>query len=300
MHTLKERIKQFPWMFEGRQIRLGVGCSPLGQAGQNGEDAKLLRACYAAGFRYFDTSCDYGESELVVGEFLAEIDRQTVFIATKSNFPFQQPDGFDVFVRNFYESFTRLQTDYIDLYQIHDTNRYRVCEAEVIPFLMERQKEGMIGGFGMGTRSHTAHKRAIIDGKMQSNLSFLDYNLLKTTASSIIELSRQYGTAFINASVLYFGVLQSENPLAMDFPQGVLAFAVKMQELCKRLEIDICAAALQFSLLNPDIDMTLNGMKEQQNLEDTMRAMQNPLYPEQWEAIFVLQRSCASIQVEDE
>jgi len=263
-------------------------------------DAALLERCYAAGFRYYDTSRAYGESERVVGQFLRRIDRKTVFVATKARFFYQEADGFARFKRSYYESFERLQTEYIDLFQIHDTDNYRACEAQVIPFLEARRAEKQIGAFGLGTRAHKAHANGITNGRMQSSLSYMDYNLLKTSAEGIIALSRRHGTAFINGSILYFGLVKSDNPLETDFPPQVKAFAADMQALCREAGVDITAAAVQFPLLHPDIDMTLIGVKRQSNLDDTIRAMRHPLHPEQWAAIIALQAGCASIGVEDE
>jgi len=301
MTAIQQQIRQFAWQFEGRPIRLGVGCAGLGRNGADmAADAALLERCYAAGFRYFDTSRAYGESEQAVGQFLRQIDRKTVFVATKSRFFFQEADGFERFKTSYYESFERLQTDYIDLFQIHDTDNYRVCEAQVIPFLEARRAEGQIGAFGLGTRSLKAHQNGIVSGRMPSSLSYLDYNLLKTSAANTIALSRRHGTAFINGSILYFGLIKSQNPMETDFPPHVKAFAADMQALCRGIGADINAAAIQFPLLHPDIDMTLIGIKRQGNLDDTIQAMRHPLYPAQWAAIAARQADCASIGVEDE
>ena len=300
MTDIQQKVRSYAWQFEGRTIRLGIGCSAFGQGYEGAGELPLLEQCYEMGFRYFDTSRSYGESELVVGNLLRQIDRKTVFVATKSRFPFQEADGFEQFKRNFYESFTRLQTDYIDLFQIHDTNNYRVCAGEVIPFLEARRDEGIIGAFGLGTRSQKAHQNGIAGKRIFSSLSYLDYNLLKTSAAESIALSRKHGTAFINGSVMYFGLLKSPDPMSMDFGAPVKAFAVKMQALCKEIGADISAASLQFSLLNPDIDMTLIGIKRQSNLDNVLQAMRHPLFPEQWAAIAALQNECADIHIEAE
>ena len=300
MTAIQQKIRAHAWRFEGKDIRLGVGCAGLGRGEPDSGEIALLERCYDTGFRYFDTSRSYGESERVLGAFLKHIERKSVFVATKSRYPFREADGFAQFERNFYDSFTRLHTDFIDLFQIHDTDNYNVCIDRVIPFLEARRNEDIIGAFGLGTRSLMAHKHGILGGRMHSSLSYLDYNLLKTAAAEVIALSRAYGTAFINASVLYFGLLKSEDPMAADFPLPVKTLAADIQAFCASQGIDICAAALQFPLLHPDIDMTLVGIKRQQNLDDAINAMRHPLHPSQWAAIAALQAGCAGICLEDE
>jgi D-threo-aldose 1-dehydrogenase len=302
---IKEKIRQYRWNFEGRSIPMGVGCAWV-SATENGEEGtEILLKSYEAGFRYYDTSRRYGESELIVGRFLREIDRKTIFLATKAGFNYQEPGGFEQFKRDFYESFTRLGVEYIDLYQIHDTENYDRCVPEVIPFLRERQKEGLIGYIGLGTRSLASHCQGVACGDLESSLSYMDYNLLKLSARPLIELARQRGTAFVNASVLLFGVIKSPDPLARNPPAygpDLLhrKFAKKMQDLCRDLGIDIVAASLQFSLLNPDIDMTLNGLRRMSNLESTINAMRARIEPEHWAAITELQRTHPTIGIPDE
>ncbi|MDR1947908.1 MAG: aldo/keto reductase [Spirochaetaceae bacterium] len=302
---IKEKIRQYRWAFEGRSIPMGIGCAWVSAEENEKENLKILCKSYETGFRYYDTSRRYGESELMVGRFLREIDRKTIFLATKAGFRPQDADGFENFKRDFYESFTRLGVDYIDLYQIHDTENYDLCVPEVIPFLKERRKEGMIGYIGLGTRSLVSHCQGVACGDLESSLSYMDYNLLKLSALPLIELARQHGTAFVNASVLLFGLIKNPDPLAIDPPAygpKLLhrQFAKKMQELCRNIGIDIVAASLQFSLFNPDIDMTLNGLRRMSNLESTINAMRARIEPEQWAAITELQRTHPNIRIPDE
>ncbi len=316
MENIKERISQFQWDFEGRKLRIGVGCAWVGRGESYRdtvkEDVFLLMQCYEKGFRYFDTAREYGESECTVGEFLRQIDRSTVFLATKAQYRpakdkdgnfLRQPEAFEQFKRLFYESFERLGVDHIDLYQVHDSDSYGICMDEVIPFLEERKKEGMIDYIGMGTRSLTAHCQALADGHVDSALSYMDYNLLKLSAEPVVQLAKEKKAAFINSSVLLFGLLKEGDPTEKNV--GGLGnkrrkFAKKLLELCERNGIDSIAASLQYSLLNPDIDMTLNGIKRISNLESTIQAMKNPLYPEQWADLFRFQDQCDNIRIPDE
>ncbi|MDR0670520.1 MAG: aldo/keto reductase [Treponema sp.] len=302
---IKEKIRRYRWNFQGRSIPMGVGCAWV-SADENIEaGVELLLKSYEAGFRYYDTSRRYGESELVVGRFLREIDRKTIFLATKAGFKFEEPGGVEQFKRDFYESFTRLGVEYIDLYQIHDTENYDRCVPEIIPFLKERQKEGLIGYIGLGTRSLAAHSQGVACGDLESSLSYMDYSLLKLSAQPLIELARRCGTAFINASVLHFGLIKSPDPLTFRPPAWGPALlqrrlAKEMQDLCRSLGIDIVAASLQFSLLNPDIDMTLNGLRRMSNLESTLNAMRARIEPEHWAAITELQRTHPTVGIPDE
>jgi len=312
MLSIKEKIPRYLWNYKGRSIRLGVGCAHLQKFGENAdlkpfeESRAILLKCYETGFRYYDTSRQYGDSEISVGEFIKEIDRNTIFLATKGNYKPRDPDGFETFKRNFYESFERLHTDYIDLFQIHDVDYYGVCCEKVIPFLLERKKEGMIGYIGQGTRSIRAHIQGVADGYVESMLSYLDYNLIKGSAKRAIDVAKKHDAAFINASVLMFGLMKKEHP---DFQEGkkfigpvkwARELLFKMCDYCEINNIDMVAASLQYSLLNPDITITLNGIKRFSNLESTIRSMDTVIYPEQWAGIFELQSEHEHFYYEDE
>ena len=108
---IKEKIRQYRWNFEGRSIPMGIGCAWVSNYYNEAEEGvRLLDRTYEEGFRYYDTSRSYADSELVVGEFLKHIDRKSIFLSTKSRF---EPKAFGAaaftrFKQNFYESFERM------------------------------------------------------------------------------------------------------------------------------------------------------------------------------------------------
>ncbi len=75
---------------------------------------------------------------------------------------------------------------------------------------------------------------------------------------------------------------------------------VALQALCKTLGIPILAAALQYSLLNPDIDLTLVGVNKMENLSSTFGSLSVSIHPEQWAAIHALQNKQPFLRVQDD
>lgn len=300
--NIKDKIRCHRLHRKNREIPLGVGCAHIGK-GETGvaEEVDLLLACYEAGFRYFDTSRQYGESEISVGEFIRNVPRDSLYIATKSPCPGWD---FEIFRRNFYESFERLHVDYIDVFQIHDTDHFGRCEARIIPFLEDRREEGLIGYIGMGTRSLAAHENGVACGVLQSALSYLNYNIQNKAASHLIEICKKHGAAFVNASVFSYGMLKIENLL--DFggnPDGTekrrRIITHEVRELCKQFGISIFDVAAQMSLHNADIDMTLVGIARAKNLASTLSSLDAVIYPEQWARIFALQDQFPLMYIQD-
>ena len=320
MEPIKQKIARFPWKTKsGRTIPMGVGCAYLGSNAKDktddpiGNDIKLMEQTYEAGFRLYDTSADYGMSEDVVGGFLKTIDRDSIFLATKSPFPFRNKSkaaAFEEFKKIFYKSFERLGVDYIDLYQIHDTDDIYVCFDEVIPFLRDRQAEGIIGYIGMGTRDLLALELGVRTGALQSCLTYLEYSVLKTSAQPLFDTCERLGAGVLNAATLHYGVLKAEDPMQRTYDRTggsilpsqlhVSEAAVVMQKLLKELgNVPIIAAALQISLFNAKIDVTLNGITRASNLASTLEAMDQVIYPEQWQAIFKAREALPYSNIQD-
>jgi aryl-alcohol dehydrogenase-like predicted oxidoreductase len=115
--------------------RTGVLVSPLclgammfGAAGNTDHDdgVRIIHRALDAGINFIDTADAYsaGESELIVGKALAGGRRDGVVLATKLGLPFDEDPNHRGASRRWITeavegSLKRLQTDWIDLYQLH-------------------------------------------------------------------------------------------------------------------------------------------------------------------------------------
>jgi aryl-alcohol dehydrogenase-like predicted oxidoreductase len=104
---------------------ISFGCMSLGT--DHAENKKLLLTAIDKGINYFDTADIYqnGFNEVTVGNALKSV-RDKVFIASKvGNQPKKDGSGWDwnpskkYILSSIDESLKRLQTDYLDLYQLH-------------------------------------------------------------------------------------------------------------------------------------------------------------------------------------
>src|SRR5919205_3025136 len=95
---------------------IGYGTAPLGHKGVSRELAvRCLKEAIDRGITYLDTSPDYGSEEHVGAVMKGR--RAEVFLATKVNR--RSRDGV---IAELEESLRRLQTDHVDLIQIHAVN----------------------------------------------------------------------------------------------------------------------------------------------------------------------------------
>ena len=113
------------------------------------ESQPFLRQALELGINFFDTANVYsrGESESILGRFLkANTRREAVVIATKLHGVMRdEPNGGGLSRKSIFfeldESLRRLQTDYVDLYQIHRWD----YETPIEETLEALQRRGEIG-----------------------------------------------------------------------------------------------------------------------------------------------------------
>ncbi|MDQ8737665.1 aldo/keto reductase [Paenibacillus sp. LHD-38] len=152
------------WAIGGPSWRDG---SPVGWSGNDDKESLAgLRRSYALGINHFDTADVYGDghSERVIGQFLQEIPRESVIVASKVGwFKGTAPNAMQpVHIRHQIEqSLTNLGTDYLDIYYFHNTNfgsndQYLEEAAET---MRQLQKEGKVRVIGQSAYSYADFMR---------------------------------------------------------------------------------------------------------------------------------------------
>ena len=142
---------------------MGLGGFHIGNPKDEQESLRIIRAAIDAGVTFMDNSWDYhnGESEIRMGKALADGYRQKVFLMTKI-------DGRtkDAAAQQINESLRRLQTDHVDLMQLHEIIRLEdpdrvFAPGGAIEALQEAQRAGKIRFLGF-----TGHKDPLVHLRM--------------------------------------------------------------------------------------------------------------------------------------
>jgi aryl-alcohol dehydrogenase-like predicted oxidoreductase len=204
---------------------LGMGCWAIGGPFWAGEtplgwgevdDEESIRAIHRAldlGVNFFDTANVYGagHSERVLARAFAG-KRKDVVIATKFNAVFdettRQVTGSDTSpagIRKACEdSFLRLNTDYIDLYQFHENGFPPEQAAPIRDTLEALVKEGKLRAYGWSTdfpKSAEFFAGGEHCATIQLQLNVLDDN------PEVIAICEKYNLAAINRGPLAMGLL---------------------------------------------------------------------------------------------
>ncbi|HEV2274993.1 MAG TPA: aldo/keto reductase [Acidobacteriaceae bacterium] len=266
---------------------IGFGASPLGDVfgtTDAGEGKRAVHAAIDSGINFFDVAPYYGRTlaEKRLGEALAG-RRHQVLVATKCG-RYGQTE-FDFSARRVTagvdESLKRLQTDYVDLLQVHDVefgDAQQIID-ETLPALRLLQEQGKaryIGITGYGLKLLVRIAKAT---PVDTVLSYCRYNLMNRDMDEILTpfaSERQLG--LINASPLNMGVLTAEGaPAWHPAPPQVLEAGRKAAQLCRSRGADISALALRFCLDHPYVSTTLVGMSTVREVEANLAVMQGKI-----------------------
>ena len=262
---------------------LSFGASPLGNVFDVSDEAEGKKAVHYAidhGINYFDVAPMYGTTlaELRLGKALKG-KRDKVFLATKCcRYSVEEFDfSYGRVLKSIDESLERLQTDYVDLLQVHDIEfgtMQQVLE-EAIPAAIKVRESGKaryIGITGLPVRYLAKIVRQV---DVDTVLSWAHYNLVEDEINDeLTPLSKEKGFGLINASPLLQRLL-SESPVPAwhRSPQEVKDLQPQLIRLCAEYGVKLSDVANRYALNHPDISTTIVGMSKLKNVEQNVRVL---------------------------
>jgi len=142
------------------------------------------------GGKVVDTAFRYGDSEVVIGNLVKQLgNRDRLFIATKTATPGEVPTAAVLD-----KAFERLQTQKIDLLQIHS---FRGID-ELFPLLVDAKKAGKVRYIGVTTSSDRQYPD-MVEALNRRQLDFIqvDYSIENQGAEHILQLAKDKGVAVL-------------------------------------------------------------------------------------------------------
>jgi len=283
----------------------------LAQDGGRATSLKTLEAACDAGINFFDTADMYsqGESEILVGKAFRN-KRDRVFIATKGGYslprqkrliqfikPFAKPivralglrrsavpaalsgtvsqDFSPGYLREAVESsLRRLQSDHIDLYQLHSPPREELTGSRIqdaLGLLGRLKTEGKIREYGIALDSvYDAVHCLDMEGlaSLQMPFGLMDLQALDGVFDKVSE--RQLG--IIARGCFGGGALKqslTEAELRASEPQWERALQIK--RLAEQMQRSALEAALQFALSIERISVTILGMRTPEHVATNLQ-----------------------------
>lgn len=192
---------------------LSLGCMSLPPT--MNEARPIIEAALDAGITYFDTAdlYDKGMNEEVVGAVLAPY-RKEIILATKvGNRWTEGTDGWTWdpspahIKEGVKQSLRRLQTDYIDLYQLHGGTIEDSWE-EIINTFEELKKEGLIREYGISSIRPNVFVPFLESSNAVSNM--MQFSMLDRRAEEWFEKIAASGASVVTRGSIAKGLLTNE------------------------------------------------------------------------------------------
>jgi aryl-alcohol dehydrogenase-like predicted oxidoreductase len=268
----------------------------------------FFRQALDHGINFFDTANVYssGASEEVLGRFLkASARRESVVIATKVHGMMrEEPNGRGLsrkaILQELDESLRRLQTDYVDLYQIHRWDPETPIE-ETLEALHDVVKAGKVRYLGASSMYSWQFAKALYLADLHGWTRFVSmqnhYNLIyREEEREMIPLCQDQGIGLIPWSPLARGRLarpwQSEttkrsetdrfgNTMYSQTEDADRKVVDRVTELAKQRGVSQATLALAWMLAKPGVTAPIVGATKQHHLEDAVAALAVKLTPEE-------------------
>ncbi|MGL5693647.1 MAG: aldo/keto reductase [Peptostreptococcaceae bacterium] len=182
--------------------RVGFGGIPIQRITQ--EDTNLvIEELEKNGINFIDTARGYTVSEEYIGNAIKG-KREKFVIATKS-----MSRDYEGMKKDIEVSLNNLQTDYIDLYQLHNVKieEYKTIfnEDKAMRALLEAQAEGKIKYIGITSHSLDTIEQVVEDGKFDT-IQF-PYNIVEGQADEAFRKAHEKGMGIIIMKPLAGGAI---------------------------------------------------------------------------------------------
>ena len=178
-----------------------LGCLPLQRSSEE-EAVAILRRAYEGGVRFFDTANGYTNSEHRIGLALHDV-RDAVILATKSH-------GRDraTVLAHIENSLRELQTDHIDLFQLHQIPALPDFEDPDSPYAgaMEAKRRGWVLHVGASAHKLGVAREAVLSGRFETMQYPFSY-LASEEEKGLVALCKQENVGFIAMKGLAGGLL---------------------------------------------------------------------------------------------
>jgi aryl-alcohol dehydrogenase-like predicted oxidoreductase len=286
--------------------KLCLGAMMFGEWGNTDHDdsIRILHAALDAGVNFVDTADAYsdGESEEIVGKALAGGKRDGVVLATKVHFPMgddpnRSGNSRRWITRAVEDSLRRLDTDWIDLYQIHRPDPATDFE-ETLDVLTDLVHQGKIRYFG----TSTFEPSMIVEGQWAARERRLNrvvceqppYSILvRGIETEVLPVCQRYGMGVIPWSPLAGGWLSGRwrkgaatptpsiqrarrlahrYDLSLAVNQHKLDVVEELAALAEEAGLTMIQLALAFVMRHPAITAPIIGPRTMEHLESQLAA----------------------------
>jgi aryl-alcohol dehydrogenase-like predicted oxidoreductase len=260
----------------------------------NAESIRAIETAVSLGCTFFDTADFYGhgQSEELLGKALKSY-RKDIIIATKGGRDFyHEPPGLN-FSEEYLtfaveQSLKRLDTDHIDLYQLHNPPFSLIERGHVFDVLDKLKAQGKIRYYGISIHDPQEGLLALKFGKPASIQVVYNY-LKREAAEELFPRAIAQGVGIIAREPLANGFLTGKYTKESIFPVGDIrhrwpakyqtALTHQAQDFIKKLgnsPFSPAKSAIRFALSQPAVSVVIPGCKTVEQVEENLSGVDVP------------------------
>lgn len=242
-----------------RVSQLGLGCHEMSGASQE-QVARVLHAALDVGVNVIDTAECYGHSEETIGYALGN-RRNSCYLFTKCGHSsgFDLPDWHPRLLEQSIErSLKRLQTEYLDVVQLHSCTEQILKRGEVIEVLQRAREAGKVRYLGYsGDRQSALYavKSGAFD-TLQTSINIADQEAIDFTVSKAKEQHMGVIAKHPIANAVWKAGQKPRNTHLQVYWERLNT--LKYNFLSKDFQ-DSLSIALRFTLTVPGVDVAIVG-----------------------------------------
>jgi len=242
-----------------------IGCGAV--------DAHLIEAALERGVNYVDTSgCCYGPHEEAQVGPVVKRHREKLLVATKFNkghFKSVRGGAPKTYVEAAEGSLRRLQTDHIDLIQLHDFDFPLLRDEELLTAVERLKRDGKVRFFGVTTHN--------IAGDMRRVDAAVNCDLVDTILTWINPLTTGYQEMLKKAKAKNLGVIAMKTGGSLKKPywekyEKHAEYRRRLEEFDQqRGDLNLFQCAIAWALEQEGVSMALVGFSNFQEIEEDVK-----------------------------
>ncbi|MEM3064396.1 MAG: aldo/keto reductase [Candidatus Nitrosotenuis sp.] len=249
------------------------------------EARRMLKRAYDLGINFFETGDMYGKgkSEKLIGEVFKGM-RNEIVISTKYGYEFEgvQQIGHSELPQRFDPLFTehalrnslaRLQTDYIDVYGLHNPKMHHIRDDVIFNTLDNKINEGVIGTYQVALGPAIGWTREGLEAMNRKNVSAVQtvYNILEQTpGNELIEVAAKKNVGILvrvpDASGILTGKVTADTKIDEkdhrsvrrgEWIKSALEKVEQLRPIAQRNDLSITELAIKFILSKNPVSSVL-------------------------------------------
>lgn len=255
-------------------IPYGIGIQSEKEMLSEEEAIELLLSALDSGINFFDTARMYGHSENIIGKAF-RTRRNEVVIATKCRH-LTNPDGElpsktvlkETIERSLEESLKALQTDYVDLFMLHQASGKILESEEILTIFSGLKDQGLFKIAGVSTYTADETPKALGSGLWQ--MIQVPFNLLDQRQGNFFRTAEEKGIGIVVRSVLLKGLLSDRGRNLHPALKDVEKHITRYNELLEGTNDSLSSLATRFVLSFPEVSAVLVGIDKKAYLEQAL------------------------------